>query len=185
MEAVPIDSKLLIVLRNLFSTFKNEGKVNEADKRALAAMIANNTLHILLVDDDEDDREFFKEAIQALAPSVKLTTSNDGVEMFSILEKSAAVKPDLIFLDLNMPCKNGFECLEELKSSEEWKEIPVLIYSTTANIEQVNRTYQKGANLYIQKPHSFDGIKNTLKKIFEFDLQELFVQPQREKFVFK
>ena len=185
MEAVILDKKLLGVLCNLFSAFKNEGKVDKADQRALAAMIANNSLHILLADDDDDDREFFKEAVQSIAPSVKVTTSNDGEEMLEILEKSTNDLPDLIFLDLNMPFKNGFECLEVLKTADKLKNIPVLIYSTTANLAQVDITYQKGANLYIQKPHSYDGIKKMIKKIFEFDLQELISQPHREKFVFK
>jgi len=185
MEAVLLDNKLLAVLSNLFSALKNEGKVNEADQRALVSMIANKLLHVVLADDDEDDREFFKEAMQTIAPSVRVTTAIDGIDMFSILEKYANDLPDLIFLDLNMPCKNGFECLEELKLSDKWKDIPVLIYSTTANFEQVNLTYQKGANLFIQKPHSYDGIKKMLKKIFEFDLQALFLQPLRENFVFK
>lgn len=185
MEAVILDSKFLRILSNLFSALKNEGKVNEEGQRSFSAMIANNALHILLADDDEEDREFFKEAIYEITTSVKLTTANDGVELLNILEKLTNDLPDLIFLDLNMPCKNGFECLEELKMSDKWKDIPVLIYSTTANYEQVNLTYQKGANLYIQKPHTYDGIVEMLKKIFEFNLQELLLQPQRAKFVFQ
>ncbi|MEP7171070.1 MAG: response regulator [Bacteroidota bacterium] len=170
---------------NFFSALKNDGKINEEHQKELASLIGNTPLHVLLADDDEDDREFFKEAVQAVAPSVKVTTTNDGEEMINLLNETQKDLPDLIFLDLNMPCKNGFECLEELKNNEKLKNIPVLIYSTTANIEQVDHTYKKGANLYIQKPHSFDGIKNMLKKIFAFNIEDLFPQPQREKFVLR
>ncbi len=185
MDTVHLDHKLLGILSNLFSALKNESKMNNEDKTALASLIANNSFHILLVDDDEDDRDIFKEAIEEIAPSVKITTATNGVEMFLMLEKLNNDLPDLIFLDLNMPCKNGFECLEELKSAKEWKDVPVFIYSTTSNPEQINRTYHNGANLYIQKPDSYPGIKNILKKILEFDFEDLFLQPERENFVFK
>lgn len=185
METVLINNRLLVVLSNLFSTLKNEAKLNDANHRAQASLISNKALHILLTDDDEEDREFFMEAIKEIAPSVKVTTANDGEQMFDIIEKSTNDLPALIFLDLNMPCKNGFECLEDLKSSDKWKDIPVLVYSTTANLKQVDLTYQKGANLFIQKPHTYSGIKMMLNKILEFNLQELFEKARKENYIFK
>lgn len=84
--------------------------------------------HILLADDDTDDCLFFKDALEELALSVTLTTVRDGVELMRHL--STQVLPDVIFLDLNMPRKNGYECLTEIKLNAKLATIPVVVYST-------------------------------------------------------
>ncbi len=142
-------------------------------------------MHILLADDDEDDRMFFKDAIVTVAPAVKLTTVHNGEELLNILKKNLVELPDFIFLDLNMPYKNGLECLKEIKTLDFLKSIPVLIYSTSANKDQVDTSYLNGANMYIQKPMSFDGIIRILQTIFSFDPTRWFDQPAREKFILK
>ena len=147
--------------------------------------ILRDNLHILLADDDEDDRQFFMDAIKTVAPSVKLTTVHDGEELLSKLKKNKTELPDFIFLDLNMPYKNGLECLKEIKTMEFLRNIPVLIYSTSTNKEQIETTYLNGANMYIQKPASFEGIIRVLKTIFSFDASKWFQQPMRDKFILK
>ena len=142
--------------------------------------------HILLADDDEDDRQFFLDAVKAVTPFSKLTTAHDGDELISKLKKNKSELPDCIFLDLNMPYKNGLECLKEIKSMDFLKNIPVLIYSTSMNKEQIETTYKYGANLYIQKPASFEGIIRVLKTIFSLDGNNwLQQQPMRDKYILK
>jgi len=148
-------------------------------------VLEGSNFHILLADDDEDDRQFFTDAVNFVAPSVKLTTVHDGEELINNLKKNNSELPDFIFLDLNMPYKNGLECLKEIKSMEFLKDIPVLIYSTSTSKDQIETTYQNGANMYIQKPASFDGIIRVLKTIFSVDPSKWFKQPAREKFILK
>ena len=148
-------------------------------------ILGKTNLHILLADDDEDDRQFFIDAVSSIAPSVKLTTAHDGEELINKLKKNKSELPDFIFLDLNMPYKNGLECLKEIKSMELLKNIPVLIYSTSANKDQIDTTYRNGATMYIEKPASFDGIIRVLKTIFSSDPSKWFKQPAREKFILK
>jgi len=131
----------------------------------------NKPIHIFLVGDDLDDRLLFKEAMQEVAPHVKLSLA-DGCNMLLMLAKTEKNKPDMILLDLNMPGLNGFECLEAIKNKFTYGNIPILIYSTTANPEQVKKTYNKGATLYMQKPASFEGIKKLMNKVFLIDLHD-------------
>jgi len=126
-------------------------------------------LHIFLVDDDADDRMLFEEAMNEVDPQAKLSLA-DGCDMLIQLAKIENDKPDMILLDLNMPGLNGFECLDEIKNKEPFGNIPVIIYSTTANPEQVKKTYNKGATLYMQKPSSYEGIKKLMNKIIADDL---------------
>ena len=152
----------------------------------LKEFLGVNDLHILLADDDEDDRQFFMDAVRTIAPASKLTTVYDGEELISKLKKNKSELPDYIFLDLNMPYKNGLECLKEIKSMDFLRNIPVLIYSTSTSKEQIETTYMNGANLYIQKPASFEGIVRVLKTIFSLGASKWFhQQPVRDNFILK
>ena len=105
-------------------------------------------LHIFLVDDDADDRMLFQEAMSEVDPHAKLSIA-DGCDMLLILAKVEKDKPDMILLDLNMPGLNGFECLDEIKNKHHFGNVPVIIYSITANTEHVKKTYKRGATLYM------------------------------------
>ncbi len=126
-------------------------------------------LHIFLVDDDADDRLLFQEAMSEVDPQAKLSLA-DGCDMLIKLAKVEQDKPDMILLDLNMPGLNGFECLDEIKNKQHFGNVPVIIYSTTANPEQVKKTYNRGATLYMQKPSSYEGIKKLMNKIIANDV---------------
>ncbi len=83
----------------------------------------------------------------------------------SLLHSGATHLPDVLFLDLNMPLKNGFECLQEIKSEPGLKNIPVIIFSTTAQDNAIDETYRGGAQLYIQKPNDFRQLRELIEKI--------------------
>ncbi len=186
MEAlsVNLERKLLFALIHLFGEMKQHKIIKEKTQDEIADLIGDSEMHILLADDDEDDRQFFTDALSSIAPSLKLTTVHDGEELIKKL-KSKSQLPDFIFLDLNMPYKNGLECLKEIRSMDAIKNIPVLIYSTSTNSDQIETTYQNGANLYIQKPNNFDGIIRVLQTIFSVDASRWFKQPAREQFLLK
>lgn len=136
-------------------------------------------LQILLADDDKDDRFLFREALSELPVATSLETVHDGEQLMSYLTEHEGTLPDVLFLDLNMPRKNGFECLTEIKLNDKLKDLPVVMFSTSfprdAHYEQdlINMLYKIGAHDYIRKPANFTELKQiiheTLQKI-ETDL---------------
>lgn len=126
---------------------------------------------ILLADDDKDDRYFFKKALNSLSvEEYQLEMVADGEELMNYLTENCNNLPDVIFLDINMPRKNGIECLTEIKQSEQFRQVPVIMYSTSAFDNVAKSLYQKGAHYYFQKCDYFElvsgleGILNALKK---------------------
>jgi CheY-like chemotaxis protein len=90
---------------------------------------------------------------------------NDGVELMEYLANNNNNLPQLLFLDLNMPRKNGLECLKEIRSNRKLAEIAIAIYSTSLAEKDIEETFINGANVYINKPNSFDGIKQALNTV--------------------
>ncbi len=140
---------------------------------------------VILADDDEDDREIFVEAIHDLNSEISIATLLNGVELMKALNTETVTVPDIIFLDLNMPLKNGFECLTEIRLLSKLQLTPVIVYSTSSNEDYINRTYKYGANLYIQKPQSFSQIKKVIAQVLSLKHHDFFPQPVKSKFVFK
>ena len=125
---------------------------------------------ILLADDDEDDCILFEDALKEICPHrSNLTTANDGLRLMQLLGAPVPISPDIIFLDLNMPVKNGFQCLSEIRKNDELKAIPIVIFSTTTQKEAIDKVYQDGANLYIRKPGSFAKLKNVIERVLSMD----------------
>ena len=125
----------------------------------------NSPLMILLVDDDEVDRMLFKDAFKELKIKSIVDTVNNGTQLMDYLTKKDAALPYLIFLDLNMPRKNGLECLKEIRGNEKFKEILIAIYSTSASENDIEETFRNGANVYIKKPGDFNILKQLLAKV--------------------
>jgi CheY-like chemotaxis protein len=126
--------------------------------------VKDTPLHILLADDDENDRFLFKEAMSKLTIPLEIHTVNNGDQLMSYLTRADAVLPDLLFLDLNMPRKNGMQCLKEIRSNPIWKDISIAIYSTSSSEKDIEDTFIYGANVYIQKPNEFGMLKQALEK---------------------
>ncbi|WP_027125559.1 response regulator [Gelidibacter mesophilus] len=140
-------------------------------------------LHLLLADDDIDDCDFFKDAMDEIASACQLTTLNNGVELMTFLSTAASKYPNLIFLDLNMPKKSGMECIAEIKASKTFSHIPIIIYSTSLDHTVVNDLYDMGAHHYIQKPAEFASIKSVIKQVIAL-FGNALVQPRsRDNFI--
>lgn len=105
----------------------------------------------MIIDDDEDDRYFFKEALTEMLSSTLCLEANDGVEALELLRKAEHL-PDFIFLDMNMPRMDGRECLKELKKDVKLNNIMVIMYSTSFSEQSINEFYQLGAASYLKKP---------------------------------
>jgi CheY-like chemotaxis protein len=140
-------------------------------------------LNILLADDDTDDCIFFKEALGELLLSTNLTTVHDGEQLMQLLTNETNVLPHVLFLDLNMPRKNGFECLTEIKLSKKLKQLPVIVFSTSFEQEVVNQLYKNGAQYFIRKPSEFSQFKKIIQQSLALIMKENISQPTRENFV--
>jgi DNA-binding response OmpR family regulator len=124
---------------------------------------------IIVTDDDEDDREFFKGAIDCITSNAEVLPLNDGVFLSQFLNNQSNQVPDIIFLDINMPRKDGFECLEEIRSKYSATELPVIMYSTSESEHDILHSKKLGANLYVKKPTDFSTLKTLLSKVLEID----------------
>lgn len=128
---------------------------------------------VYLADDDEDDRILFLEAVEELKLSVFVLQTVDGKELLDALH-SAEQLPDIIFLDINMPFKNGFECLKEIRSAAgDLKRVKIIMFSTSSSSIHVKISYKLGADFYAVKPANFQGLKELLQRIFETDWKSL------------
>ena len=128
-------------------------------------------IHIILADDDEDDRMLFTDAFEEMKINTKVNTFNDGVELMDYLNSSDAVLPHVLFLDLNMPKKNGIECLYEIKRNDKFSDIAIAIYSTSSSEEHIEETFVQGANIYIKKPSDFATLKKVLSEVVTINWQ--------------
>ena len=142
--------------------------------------------NIFLAEDDADDRMFFEDALNEVDIPTQLTISNNGLELMSNLDiLTVHPPPDVIFLDLNMPFKNGLECLKEMKNEEKLKDIFVAIYSTSDHENDVDETFKNGANIYITKPNDFSKLKQVLEKAVTTASQYRDSIMKRENFLLK
>lgn len=135
-----------------------------------------------LADDDDDDRLLFEDALRELSADTNLIMATDGVDLMEKLEETLPL-PCVIFLDINMPRKNGFECLAEMRQIEKFRDIPVVIFSTSNEESTIDRTYRQGASFYIHKPRSFDKLKSAIQQIMAIDWSRHTAQPSKEKYV--
>jgi len=128
-------------------------------------------IHIILADDDEDDRMFFTDAFNELKINTKVQTFINGVELMNYLNADTCILPNVLFLDLNMPMKNGIECLLEIKENDRFKDIAIAIYSTSSSEEHIEETFVNGANIYIKKPNDFATLKKVLSDVVTLNWQ--------------
>jgi CheY-like chemotaxis protein len=126
---------------------------------------------ILLIDDDEDDRALFKEAVSFLDNGLQCWTANDGHNALEVLAYDLIVLPDVIFLDLNMPKMSGIEFLAAIKKDRRYKRIPVIIYSTSSNPEDLRKCEELGATEFVTKPSDFQDLIKTLSSLLNQHLQ--------------
>jgi CheY-like chemotaxis protein len=121
--------------------------------------------NILLVDDDSDDISFFQEAINEVDSTVNFYSAKSGSSAFELLLHPQTTVPDLIFLDLNMPRMNGWQCLTKFKTDDKLQQIPVVMYSTSAMKTDVQKALGLGAIALYQKPERFEELKQLLKAV--------------------
>lgn len=140
-------------------------------------------LQLLLAEEDKKDCLFFTKAFSEIPVPIQLKMVNDGAELIKHLHENNDKLPDLLFLDFNMPCKNGAECLAEIKSHKKLKSIPVIVYSDTLHIDIADLLYEQGAHYYIRKME-YTELKLTLHRLLNMVYRTDFKRPSRKKFIF-
>ncbi|HTA61179.1 MAG TPA: response regulator [Bacteroidia bacterium] len=143
----------------------------------------NTSFNILLADDDVDDHTFFKEALKDFSLPTNLTWVHNGDELMQLLTNQANTLPNVLFMDLNMPRKNGFECLSEIKLNDKLKNLPIIIYSTSFHKVIADKLHKNGANYYISKPTEISELKTAVQKMITLIIEENISQPTIEDFV--
>ena len=136
--------------------------------------------HILFSDDDTDDALLFTQAADLMKSSILLSFAEDGEQLMRYLARESL--PDMIFLDLNMPVKNGIECLREIRNDKKLDGLPIIVYTTSDNPRDIDTCFDLKANLYVVKPTSFESIIKTLKKIINIDFSN-HEFPDRKNFI--
>lgn len=128
------------------------------------------TKPILIADDDPDDRELIVSAFAEILPAEKLKLVTDGLKVFQYLDQLADENelPGLIVLDLNMPLLNGLDTLKKIKISYRYKHIPVVILTTSKNMDEMNKCLQLGAADYLTKPNNYTGSLIAIRALDSF-----------------
>lgn len=124
--------------------------------------------NIFYTDDDADDQEVFREIIAEINEDIYIFTQNNGDELMELL-KNPPPTPHIIFLDLNMPVKNGYDVLREIRQNKKFDSYPVIIFSTSTDEDAIELTRKLGANLYIPKPGSYNELKGILRQVLTID----------------
>jgi two-component system response regulator len=129
-------------------------------------------VRVLIVEDNPDDLHITQRAFARTGISCELSVARDGEEVLEVLGRAAAMPgyglPDIILLDVNLPRMNGFEVLERIRGTPDWAIIPVVMLSASGREEDVKRSYQLGANSFIQKPIAFDQFQMHLATLGEY-----------------
>lgn len=131
--------------------------------------VSKTITRIILAEDDVDDQNIFQLALQEINPEMKLDFVSNGRELLQSLQTSS---PDIVFLDLDMPYKNGLECLLEIRNNAVLETLPVIVFSSTTKPSNIQTAYEMGAHLFFIKPPIYTDYLSSLKAIFQLNWNE-------------
>jgi CheY-like chemotaxis protein len=129
--------------------------------------------NIYLIDDDMDDIELFREALEEVNPSISLQYANDGYEAVRNLTERKDALPDLIFLDISMPTFSGLQCLASFKKDDQLKDLPVIMYTTSSQEREIRTARELGASAFVTKPNDFKVLKRLLALVLNTPVDQL------------
>jgi CheY-like chemotaxis protein len=143
-------------------------------------MESHDLQNVLIADDDTDDFELLKEVIEGVQPNVQISRAENGDILIRILDEHL---PDLLFLDIRMPCKTGTQCLHEIRSNPKFDLLPVIMYSAVNYPPEIESCFRNGANLYTIKPTSISELTDVIKRIFSIEWKKALFYPPLPNFV--
>lgn len=122
---------------------------------------------VLLIDDDKDDAELFKEALEEVNATISFHHFKDAREALEKLSDDCISPPDIIFLDINLPVMSGWECLTQFKKTEHLSSVPVIMYTTSSLPREKDIAQELGAAGFITKPNDYNLLKEILQKTLQ------------------
>lgn len=137
---------------------------------------------IFYADDDADDLDFFRTVTENIARPIRLFTHSRGEGLLQAIFNPPP-SPHIVFLDLNMPGKDGFRVLEELRRHASQQDVPVVVLSTSADPRNIDRVRALGANFYITKPDSFAALERSIRHVLAIDWKTF--RPCGDDFVYR
>lgn len=135
---------------------------------------------VLLAEDDRDDVEVFADALRNTNIPSTLRHAKDGDELF--IELNAAV-PDLLFLDINMPCKDGISCILEIRQNRKFDGLPVVMFSSLSHHSYVDKAYRYGANYYLVKTTTVGALTQRLQYLLSIASEKQLYYPAKDEFL--
>lgn len=121
---------------------------------------------VLLAENDREQCFFFKKSLLQVRSKIQYTEVHDGEQLTKLLKN---FMPDILFIDLNMPCKNGMDCIRDLRSNNSYDKLPIVVYSISTQPETIQQAYKTGANLYLVKPSEYFNLVHSLDAILSLD----------------
>jgi CheY-like chemotaxis protein len=170
--------------KGLFNHPEKESNIKKIGRPLKSMHIAKSDSHevtnVILAEDDQDDVLIFKLALNSLPIAVELRHADDGEKLFILLKQ---LIPDILFLDINLPCKDGIACIVEIRRNKEYNEVPVIMYTSYKSKEYINDSFENGANFYLIKANSVEKIAEKLRVIFSIDWKKFMYYPPKSQFV--
>ena len=148
----------------------------------MSSELRGTPIKIVVAEDDIDDQLLFTEALTYVKTRTYLVLVNNGEQLINLLKKAENDIPDIIFLDNNMPCVGGIECLVQIKENNYLDKIPCILISTSSHPVTIEKAFKEGANLYVIKPDSFENWVKIIEKVLLIKWDDYF-PPKRESFV--
>jgi DNA-binding response OmpR family regulator len=144
------------------------------------SLTPNNSANVLIAEDDDDDFFIFSVAISETGFAVLLKRAEDGELLMKLLQDDL---PDILFLDLLMPVKDGKQCLLEIRADRRYDRMPIIVYTQLDDLETVEYCYRQGSNLITIKPNSIGDLKEALQRILGIDWKKTMYFPPKSEFV--
>ena len=140
----------------------------------------NENWDVLLAEDDNDDVLSFELAMREMPFSFILRNAENGDILFVLLKERI---PDILFLDILMPCKDGITCIIEIRKNKDYNHMPVIMYTAMNSEKYIEDSYKNGANFYLLKSNSIHELSEKLKRIFSVDWKNFMYYPPKQQFV--
>lgn len=135
---------------------------------------------ILLAEDDQDDVEIFETALQQLKMPYVMRRADNGDVLFVLLKERI---PYILFLDIQMPCRDGVACIIDIRKNREYDKLPVVMYTSRMTDKIVEECFRNGANLYMTKTNTINALVMKLRKVFSIDWSDYLHYPPQDHFV--
>lgn len=137
---------------------------------------------VLVGEDDDDDFLILSLAIEEISYKILLTRVVDGEMLMEMLGREL---PDMLLLDLRMPCQDGKQCLQMIRRDRRYDRLPIIVYTSLDDLQNIQYCYQEGANMYAVKPNTIGELKVILERIFTIDWKKALYYPPFGQFVLK